>query len=343
MIRPVAAGPLSRALQLARPSIRASIKRPTRPVTPRRSRLALTSFKPFTTSLQRYQTADHIDIKHEKQVGKEHLEKHPEEVSTDSSMHPVLTEHGVDEDAEKEKDIDMLASLKHDLRVVRDTFNLSAVPKEALTIGLAGVLPYMATSLSTVYLAYDINHAEAHGSGLLMDPKTAEVLLHIIEPLQIGYGAVIISFLGAIHWGLEWAKYGGSHGYRRYAYGVVAPAVAWPTTLLPIETALISQFLAFTFLYYADAKSVVRGWTPPWYTTYRFVLTFVVGASIVATLIGRGEIADKINRLPGPADRVKALRDSQAQSLAEEEKAMRERRIAEEEEEDEDEEEEDEE
>ena len=106
---------------------------------------------------------------------------------------------------------------------------------------------------------------------------------------------------------------------------------------------MISQFLAFTFLYYADAKAVVRGWAPPWYTTYRFVLTFVVGASIVATLIGRGEIADKINRLPGPADRVKALRDSQQQSLAEEEKARRERIVADEEEDDEDEEEEEEE
>ena len=123
---------------------------------------------------------------------------------------------------------------------------------------------------------------------------------------------------------------------------MIAPAVAWPTTLFSIETALISQFLAFTFLYYADAKAVVRGWAPHWYTTYRFVLTFVVGASIVATLIGRGEIADKINKLPSPADRVKALRDSQAQSLAEEEKARRDRRAAEEAEEDgEDEEEED--
>ena len=76
-------------------------------------------------------------------------------------------------------------------RVVKETFSLSEVPKEALYIGLAGVLPYMATSLSTVYLAYDINHAEAHGSGLLMDPSTAEILLHIIEPIQIGYGAVV--------------------------------------------------------------------------------------------------------------------------------------------------------
>lgn len=72
---------------------------------------------------------------------------------------------------------------------------MSEVPKEALYIGLAGVIPYMATSLSTVYLAYDINHADVHGSGLLMDPATAEILLHIIEPLQIGYGAVVSHLL----------------------------------------------------------------------------------------------------------------------------------------------------
>ena len=87
----------------------------------------------------------------------------------------------------------------------------------------------------------------------------------------------------------------------------------------------------------------MRGWAPAWYSTYRFVLTFVVGASIVLSLIGRGQIADKIGRMPGPADRVKALRDSQMEALEREEMEMRARRVAEEEEqEDEDEEEEEE-
>jgi hypothetical protein len=35
----------------------------------------------------------------------------------------------------------------------------------------------------------------------------------------------------SIHWGLEWAGYGGKFGYRRYAAGVIAPAVAWPTLM----------------------------------------------------------------------------------------------------------------
>lgn len=146
----------------------------------------------------------------------------------------------------------------------------------------------------------------------------------------------IISFLGAIHWGLEWAGYGGYHGYRRYAIGVVAPAVAWPTMLLPMEYALIGQFMAFTFLYFADARATVRGWTPQWYATYRFVLTFIVGASIVVSLIGRGQIADKIGKLPGPADRLRAIRDSQMESLEKEEQVRRARIVAKDEEEAED-------
>ena len=106
---------------------------------------------------------------------------------------------------------------------------------------------------------------------------------------------------------------------------------------MPVEYALITQFCTFTFLYFTDARSVVRGWAPHWYSTYRFVLTFVVGASIVISLIGRGQIADKIGRLPGPADRIKALRDSQMESLEREEREKRARIVAEEEGADEDE------
>jgi hypothetical protein len=143
--------------------------------------------------------------------------------------------------------------------------------------------------------------------------------------------------LGAIHWGLEWAKYGGAQGYSRYAIGVVAPAVAWPTILLPVEYALIAQFLAFNYLYFVDSRAAAKGWTPPWYGTYRFVLTFIVGASIVASLIGRGHVSDKIGRSPNAADKLKAVRDSQLENLEKEERAKRAKIVSKDEGEDEDE------
>lgn len=127
----------------------------------------------------------------------------------------------------------------------------------------------------------------------------------------------ILSFLGAIHWGLEWAGFGGHQGYRRYAIGVIAPAVAWPTILMPVEYALITQFLAFSFLYSVDSSAASRGWVPNWYSTYRFVLTFIVGASIVASLIGRGQISDRIGGTTAATDRILALRKASAIEEAE--------------------------
>ena len=60
------------------------------------------------------------------------------------------------------------------------------------------------------------------------------------------------------------------------------------------------------------------------------------------SLIARGEIADKVGRLPGPADRLKALRDSQMDSLEEEERERRANIVAKDEEEDDEDEDEDE-
>ena len=137
------------------------------------------------------------------------LEPHPEEVSVNSSVHLAFEEKATEE---PEKDVEMLAGVWSDIvrstqqtryarasltwavvlqKIVKDTFALHEVPREAFVIGMAGVLPYLATSLSTVYLAWDINHAAITGHGFLVSGQTAELLLHIVEPLQIGYGAVV--------------------------------------------------------------------------------------------------------------------------------------------------------
>jgi len=92
---------------------------------------------------------------------------------------------------------------------------------------------------------------------------------------------------------------------------------------MPIEYALITQFLAFNALYFADARATIRGWAPPWYSTFRFVLTFVVGASIVVSLIGRGQIIAKDGKLPSLADKMKQLQDSQWENLEKEERERR--------------------
>ena len=64
------------------------------------------------------------------------------------------------------------------------------MPHQALYVGMAGVLPYLATSITTVACAYEINHSVA-GYGYLISAQTASTMLQILEPLQVGYGAVV--------------------------------------------------------------------------------------------------------------------------------------------------------
>ncbi|KAF2203965.1 hypothetical protein GQ43DRAFT_478589 [Delitschia confertaspora ATCC 74209] len=276
------------------------------------------SSKPIQAIFRRT-LADKIDREAEKRYREEKLQPTPETVSATSTTRPLLSEVGASDPVNH--DVDMMKGIKDDMETIKDTFSLADVPRPAYYVGLAGVLPYLGTSLSTVFCAWNINQAAEVGHSLL-SPQTAELFLHVLEPLQLGYGAVILSFLGAIHWGLEFGGFGGHQGYKRYSIGVIAPAVAWPTLLLPIETALISQFCAFVLLYYVDTRAAYRGWTPSWYAIYRFVLTFIVGASIVVSLIGRGEVANRVVRQPGAADKITALREAAQDTLAKDEEEV---------------------
>ncbi|KAK0757920.1 hypothetical protein N5P37_009212 [Trichoderma harzianum] len=223
------------------------------------------------------------------------LEPNPEGVSSTSSVRTVLE---ATEGAMREPP-GIPSSLKSDIDVVKDSFRLDTVPRESHILGLAGTLPYLATSVSTVFLALNLNTDVPSGNRfynmIFMEHETAQYLLDFIEPLQLGYGAVIISFLGAIHWGLEYAEKKPQHDRTRFRYGtgLAASIVAWPTMLMPLEYALTTQFGAFVALYYADSRATRKGWAPVWYAKYRFLLTAMVGLAIFISLVGRAEISQR--------------------------------------------------
>jgi hypothetical protein len=128
---------------------------------------------------------DHIDPKAEAQFAKEKIKPHPDEVSSSSSVRHIF------EKGQGPKEEETESAMMQDLKTIRDTFALTDVPKESLYIGAAGVFPYVVTSLSTVVLSYDINHAHATGNSYLFSPETAHQLLAWVTPIQIGYGAVV--------------------------------------------------------------------------------------------------------------------------------------------------------
>jgi hypothetical protein len=97
----------------------------------------------------------------------------------------------------------------------------------------------------------------------------------------------MLSFLGAMHWGMEFAQFGGRKGYSRLLLGAAPLFVAWPTlALLQPTSALIAQWAGFTGLWYIESKITLAGWAPSWYSQYRFYLSILVGTCIIGSLAG---------------------------------------------------------
>ncbi|PWN50158.1 hypothetical protein IE53DRAFT_374761 [Violaceomyces palustris] len=189
-----------------------------------------------------------------------------------------------------------IAGSQHHSALVEDAKSITAevaksVPRPALVWGAAGVIPYLCTSAASIWLARQ-QHMVSQGVVTSIDSETASALLVHAQNVQVGWGAVILSFLGAIHWGFEFSKYGGELGNQRYVVGIIPAALAWPTLLLAPQMALISQWAAFVLIWFIDLRATTRGWVPKWYSTYRFWLTAAVGTSILATLAGINHYSD---------------------------------------------------
>lgn len=88
----------------------------------------------------------------------------------------------------------------------------------------------------------------------------AITVLHQALDIQTTYGAVLLSFLGALHWGFEFAGYGGQRGYPRLFLGAIPVVYGWSTLALDPINALIAQWIGFTGLWYADLKATNAGW-----------------------------------------------------------------------------------
>ncbi|KAK4053188.1 hypothetical protein OIV83_001923 [Microbotryomycetes sp. JL201] len=185
---------------------------------------------------------------------------------------------------DKKGDHGGMGTLTADLNAVKNLGQ--SIPKHALIWGGMGLIPYAGTAAATVHLARQASIAVDASRSTGVDPEAALLVLSQVQHLQIAYGAVLLSFLGAIHWGFEFAKYGGVLGNTRYVLGIVPCVVGWGSLLLAPQYALLTQWAGFFGAWYIDQQATVRGLTPRWYSTYRFWLTALVGSSILLTLAG---------------------------------------------------------
>jgi Protein of unknown function (DUF3429) len=93
----------------------------------------------------------------------------------------------------------------------------------------------------------------------------------------VGYGAVIASFLGGVHWGIA-AQLPAQDARFHYLWGVVPSLLGWVALVLPATAGLALAGLALLACYLVDVRSYPRvGWAA--WLPMRLRLTVVALAS----------------------------------------------------------------
>jgi glutaredoxin-related protein len=129
------------------------------------------------------------------------------------------------------------------------------VPRAGTWLGYAGLLPFVAALL-----------------GFLLGGDARE---EYFSRQFIAYGAVILSFVGAVHWGVAL----GSGGMRvmRLSFSIMPALLAWAALLLPAAPAAWLLLAGFILLRAWEASPPVAGTLPHWYRALRARLTAAVG------------------------------------------------------------------
>ena len=137
----------------------------------------------------------------------------------------------------------------------------AGIPKAALWLGPLGLIPFLAGALAPWLLPA----ARLPDAGLAL----------------IGYGAVILSFLGGVHWGLA-APAGRP---LQIGLSVVPSLVGWLALLVAnlhaAGPALWLLAAAFAILLAGDLFAARCGLTPAWYPRLRVPLTLIVVACLI--------------------------------------------------------------
>lgn len=141
------------------------------------------------------------------------------------------------------------------------------------TLGHAGLIPFVLLALLLWVLAGELQT--------------------FVSIALAGYGALIVSFLGGIHWGIAWtaARQAGvaspHHAQRHHLlWGIAASLLAWPGMLMPPFAGLAWLGFLLIICYLADRQLYARAGLQAW-LTLRFRLSAIAALSC---FIGAGAL-----------------------------------------------------
>lgn len=136
---------------------------------------------------------------------------------------------------------------------------LADIPSPPLWLGLAGLIPF------------------AGMTGLAAHAEGAQRTIYLFY--LAGYGVVILSFVGALHWGVAMmlTRASDAERWKLMTWSVVPALVAWAALPFPPRQALLLLIATFWVHFLMDRAMAARHLLPQWYVPLRLILT--VGAT----------------------------------------------------------------
>ena len=146
------------------------------------------------------------------------------------------------------------------------------LPLLAVILGLGGLIPFLACGFGAVWIEDVI--------------RSAMLLAALVT-----YGAVILSFLGAVHWGFALEDQVGIADRPRLVLGIMPALIAWAALLAEIggvpDASLAILAMGFLAVMAVEHRASLRGLMPRGYAALRWVLTAVVVLDLAAVLVIR--------------------------------------------------------
>ncbi len=146
------------------------------------------------------------------------------------------------------------------------------LPTLAVLLGAAGVIPFLLLGIASV--GGEQAQALAAARGL------------------VGYGAVILAFLGGVHWGFTLTEPEGGRAVRaRLLLGVAPSLIGWVAVLVSIVAepalALLVLITGFIATVVVESRAQKRDLMPGGYMAMRWVITIVVVALLTTVTVLR--------------------------------------------------------
>ena len=129
----------------------------------------------------------------------------------------------------------------------------NTIPRPALILGLAGLIPFFACSILSIW----------------PDSAYRELALLALG----GYGGLILSFLGGVRWGNLLHDSARLQQWIPLVMSVVPTLIAWVALLLQPGGMLLLLIAGFVFQYLLDLTASRRHSLPIWYGRLRLILT----------------------------------------------------------------------